>query len=123
MLIMKYDINDTNKYHWRINYKRHGATKRGYTMVGIITPKDAVSYLNKMRDTYQYSHLALMAYDKEYDCYFMIADYVKLPDLRDWAELMSEQKYEAAKDDFLHNSKEYEGMSVEDVENVNPHIF
>ena len=92
-------------------------------MVGILTPKDAVSYLNKMRDTYQYSHLALMAYDKEYDCYFMIADYVKLPDLRDWAELMSEQKYEAAKDDFLHNSKEYEGMSVEDVENVNPHIF
>jgi len=55
-------------------------------MVGKITPKEAVGYLNRMRDTYQFSDIALMAYDREIDSYFILADYVKLPDLRDWRE-------------------------------------
>ena len=84
--IRKYTINDKNKYHWRINYKRHESTQLGYSMIGKITPKEAVGYLNRMRDTYQFSDIALMAYDREIDSYFMLADYVKLPDLREWSE-------------------------------------
>ena len=83
---MKYTINDKNKYHWRINYKRHESAQLGYSILGKITPKEAVGYLNRMRDTYQFSDIALMAYDREIDSYFILADYVKLPDLREWSE-------------------------------------
>lgn len=122
IVIMKYDIKDKNKYHWKVTYRRHDGSK-GYSTMGILKPVDAISYLNKMRDTYQYSHIKLNVYDAVEDTYYTLANYSKLPDLRDWADLMAEQKYEAAKDSFLYNPKEYEGMSVEDVENTNPHIF